>query len=185
MLNTQMKFGLCAAFAIFLSLLGAVSFEEYPLGCYTLMSNRESGNAYTEIERAQILELISGMGYNVAQIDNRDGDYTYTDGAPVSALSSFYPNGFTPNTTATTDASGVWSGQIWVATEEGEYDIIVDIGSPTTPDGLIHYAFSGADVMDGFDGRTEPGFMVKDINIDVVMAMVVLAAQSKALQSKK
>ncbi|MCK9308777.1 MAG: hypothetical protein PHH43_01300 [Candidatus Cloacimonetes bacterium] len=115
----------------------------------------------------------------------KHGDFTYTDGAPVSALSSFYPNGFSPNTAATTDANGEWDGQIWVATEEGEYDIIVDIGSPTTPDDTIHFAFSAADVMDGFDGRTEPGFMVKDRNIDVVMALDVLAANSKALQSKR
>ncbi|MDD2227796.1 MAG: hypothetical protein PHY48_00105 [Candidatus Cloacimonetes bacterium] len=101
----------------------------------------------------------------------KHGDYTYTDGAPISSLSSFYPNGFSPNTTATTDASGDWDGQIWVATEEGEYDIIVDIGSPTTPDDTIHFAFSAADVMDGFDGRTEPGFMVKDNGIDVVVAI--------------
>jgi len=86
---------------------------------------------------------------------------------------------------ATTDANGEWDGQIWVATEEGEYDIIVDIGSPTTPDDTIHFAFSGTNVMDGFDGRTEPGFMVKDNGIDVVVALDVLAANSKALQSNK
>ncbi len=38
---------------------------------------------------------------------------------------------------------------------------IID-GSPNTPDGIIHYTFSGANVMDGFDGRTKPGFIVTD-----------------------
>ncbi|MCB5271317.1 MAG: hypothetical protein LHW56_05685 [Candidatus Cloacimonetes bacterium] len=79
MFNTQMKFGLCVVFALFLSLIGAESFDQYPMGCYTYMSNRNWGNNYTEAERAQILALISDMGYNVAQIDNRDGDGTFGD----------------------------------------------------------------------------------------------------------
>jgi hypothetical protein len=103
-------------------------------------------------------------------------EYTYTDGAQVSALIDYYPTGFSPNTTATTDQNGEWSGLIWntpalAANGVGDYDIIVDIGSPTTPNGRIHYAFSGANVMDGFDGRLQPGFTVTDKCIDVVIAL--------------
>jgi hypothetical protein len=100
-------------------------------------------------------------------------DYTYTDGATISTLSNYFPIGFTPHTTAITDPNGEWSGLIWnipASGAVGDYDIIVDIGSPTTPDGVIHYAFSGANVMDGFDGRLQPGFTVLDDGIDVVVA---------------
>jgi len=87
----------------------------------------------------------------------KHGDYTYTDGALVTGLSSFYANGFSPITNVTTDPSGEWSGYIWTtpssaADAVGDYDIIVNIGSPNTPDDYIHFAFSGANVMDGFDG---------------------------------
>jgi hypothetical protein len=103
----------------------------------------------------------------------KHGDYTYTDGATISTLSNYFPIGFTPHTTAITDPNGEWSGLIWnipASGAVGDYDIIVDIGSPTSPDGVIHYAFSGANVMDGFDGRLQPGFTVLDDGIDVVVA---------------
>jgi len=66
----------------------------------------------------------------------------------------------------------------------GDYDIIVDIGSPTTPDGFIHFAFSGANVMDGFDGRTKPGFSVIDNGIDVVMAVSAFSEPQGSKSSK-
>jgi hypothetical protein len=100
-------------------------------------------------------------------------EYTYSDGATISTLSNYFPIGFTPHTTAITDPNGEWSGLIWnipASGAEGDYDIIVDIGSPTSPDGVIHYAFSGANVMDGFDGRLQPGFSVLDDGIDIVVA---------------
>ncbi|MDD4308847.1 MAG: hypothetical protein PHO32_00545, partial [Candidatus Cloacimonetes bacterium] len=105
----------------------------------------------------------------------KHGNYTYTDGAPVSALNDHLANGFTQAIIATTNADGEWSSPtpIWIATEEGEYDIIVDIGSPGTPDGIIHFAFSGANVMDGIDGRTEAGFTVIENGIDVAVALDV------------
>jgi len=105
----------------------------------------------------------------------KHNDYTYLDGALTSSLSNHYAHGFTPNTTAITNSSGEWSGLIWTTPSSaedavGEYDIIVDLGSPTTPDGIIHFTFSAANVMDGIDGRTQPGFIVTDNGIDVVMA---------------
>ena len=106
----------------------------------------------------------------------KHGEYTIADGDTVASLAAHYASGFTPVVTATTDPSGEWTSPtpIWTTpavadSAVGEYDIIVDIGSPTTPDGRIHYAFSGANVMDGFDDRTEPGFQVVDNGIDVVM----------------
>ncbi len=117
------------------------------------------------------------------------GSYTYTDGALVTGLSSFYANGFSPITNVTTGPTGEWSGLIWTtpssaADAVGDYDIIVDIGSPDTPDGIIHFAFSGANVMDGFDGRTKPGLSVIDNGIDVVMAVSAFSEPQVSKSSK-
>ena len=106
----------------------------------------------------------------------RHGDYTYTNGASVSTLNNHLASDFTP-IEERTDADGRWSGLIWTIptiTENaiGDYDIIVDFGSPEGPDGLIHYAFNAADVMDGFDGLNGPGFTVYDNGIDVVTSSV-------------
>jgi len=106
-------------------------------------------------------------------------EYTYVDGAPISSLNDCLASGFTPITSVTTDEFGKWSGPLWTASEVGNYDIIVDVGDPDTsnnpgaPNGIIHYAFSGANVMDGFDGRINAGFTVVDKGIDVVMALDV------------
>jgi hypothetical protein len=96
--------------------------------------------------------------------------YNYVDGGLVPT-SSCYAQGFSP-IYGTTDENGnyLFPNPIWTASTAGEYDIIVDIGSPTTPDGIIHFTFSAANVMDGIDGRTQPGFIVSDNGIDVVMA---------------
>ena len=106
----------------------------------------------------------------------RHGDYIYTNGASVSTLNNHLASDFTP-IRESTDADGRWSGLIWTIptiTENaiGEYDIIVDFGSPDGPDGLIHYAFNAADVRDGFDGLNGPGFTVYDNGIDVVTSSV-------------
>ena len=119
----------------------------------------------------------------------KHGSYTYTDGALVSTLNSFYANGFSPITNETTNASGEWTGLIWTtpssaADAVGDYDIIVDIGSPNTPDGIIHFAFSGANVMDGFDSRTKPGLSVIDNGIDVVMAVSAFSEPQVSKSSK-
>jgi hypothetical protein len=119
----------------------------------------------------------------------KHGDYTYTDGALVTGLSSFYANGFSPITNVTTGPTGEWSGLIWTtpssaADAVGNYDIIVNIGSPNTPDDYIHFAFSGANVMDGFDGRTKPGLSVIDNGIDVVMAVSAFSEPQGSKSSK-
>jgi hypothetical protein len=90
----------------------------------------------------------------------KHNDYSYIDGALVPTLSSHFPSGFSPLTTVVTNPQGEWDGFLWTSVEEGEFDIIVDLGSPSTPDGIIRFSFSGANVMDGFDGRYEPGFRV-------------------------
>jgi len=112
----------------------------------------------------------------------KHGEYTIADGDTVASLAAHYASGFTPVVTATTDPSGEWTSPtpIWTTpgvadNAVGDYDIIVDIGSPTTPDGRIHYAFSGANVMDGFDGRINAGFTIVDKGIDVVMAQGISA----------
>ena len=106
----------------------------------------------------------------------RHGDYTYINGASVSTLNDHLASEFTPIEEGT-DADGRWSGLIWTIptiTENaiGDYDIIVDFGSPEQPDGNIHFAFNAADVMDGFDGLNGPGFTVYDDSIDVATSSV-------------
>ncbi|MDD4308846.1 MAG: hypothetical protein PHO32_00540 [Candidatus Cloacimonetes bacterium] len=140
----------------------------------SISSGNSSRNIFglNEPVHVQISDCPQNTRINIYVI--KHGDYNYTDGAPVSALSSFYASGFTPITTVSTDPSGNWSGLIWTTPSlaedgVGDYDIIVDIGSHTAPDGIIHFVFSGANVMDGFDGRTASGFSVIDNGIDVVM----------------
>ena len=115
----------------------------------------------------------------------RHGDYTYTNGASVSTLNDHLASEFTPIEEGT-DADGRWSGLIWTIptiTENaiGDYDIIVDFGSPEGSDGLIHYAFNAADVMDGFDGLFGPGFTVYDNGIDVVLAIDLSGSMASEL----
>ena len=106
----------------------------------------------------------------------RHGDYTYVDGANVSTLTPHYDtNLFTPITGNSTDADGEWDGLIWTIPSEagnvdGGYDIIVDFGSPDAPDNHIHFTYTAANVMDGIDGFSKPGFTVLDDRIDVVVA---------------
>jgi hypothetical protein len=60
--------------AFMLSTLYAVSFESYPIGCFSYIWNNDWRNPYTPAERAQILTMIKDMGYNIVQVDNRDND---------------------------------------------------------------------------------------------------------------
>jgi len=104
----------------------------------------------------------------------RHGVFTYLDGANVSSLAPYYATDFTPITGNRTDAGGNWDGLVWtIPTEagnvDGGYDIIVDFGSPEAPDNQIHFTYTAANVMDGFDGLHEPGFSVVDDRIDVVV----------------
>ena len=104
-------------------------------------------------------------------------EYTYVNGALVSTINDHLASDFMP-ITGSTDANGRWNGAIWTipAIAEnaiGNYDIIVDFGIPEIEhESLIHYAFTAADVMDGFDGRTEPGFkVIEPPSIDIVLAL--------------
>jgi hypothetical protein len=107
----------------------------------------------------------------------RHGDYTYVDGANVSTLAPHYDTDvFTPITGNSTDAGGNWDGLIWTIPSEagnvdGGYDIIVNFGSPDAPDNQIHFSYTAANVMDGIDGFSEPGFTVYDDRIDIVVAV--------------
>jgi len=108
----------------------------------------------------------------------RHDDYTYVDGANVSTLTPHLASGFSnPITGNRTDNEGKWSGLIWtIPTElenvDGGYDIIVNFGSPEAPDNRIHFAYTAANVMDGFDGLHVPGFTVTTpTTIDIVLAL--------------
>jgi hypothetical protein len=101
----------------------------------------------------------------------RHGDYGYIDGASVEGIDQYFPAGFSPIANVQTNAEGKWSGPLWVVSEDGEFDIIVDFGSPTTPDGHIYFAFNAANVRDGFDGLTEPGFTVNSDAIELAVAL--------------
>lgn len=60
-------------FSSIIALATAATYEEFPLGCYSYLSNSISDH-YTVAERAQILALIKDMGYNIAIVENRDSD---------------------------------------------------------------------------------------------------------------
>jgi hypothetical protein len=51
------------------------------------------------------------------------------------------------------------------ASTTGDYDILVDIGN----NGVLHFAYIGANIRDGFDGLTGPGFRVYDDDITIVL----------------
>jgi hypothetical protein len=113
----------------------------------------------------------------------RHGVFTYLDGANVSSLAPYYATDFTPITGYSTDAGGNWDGLVWAIPAEagnvdGGYDIIVDFGSPQAPDNRIHFTYTAANVMDGFDGLHKPGFRVCDDRIDVLTLASELNASS-------
>lgn len=108
----------------------------------------------------------------------RHDDYIYVEGANVSTLTPHVASGFSnPITGNRTDNEGKWSGLIWtIPTElenvDGGYDIIVNFGSPEAPDNRIHFTYTAANVMDGFDGLHVPGFTVTTpTTIDIVLAL--------------
>ena len=89
-------------------------------------------------------------------------DQDYTDGLNISAL-----NTIICQVSGTSDNDGVWysSTPVMTASAVGDYDILVDIGN----NGMLHFAYIGANVRDGFDGLNGPGFTVFDDGIDVVL----------------
>lgn len=64
---------LVGIFVAFSSVINSITFEEYPLGCYSMMKCSSYNNPYFA-DRDSILAIISRMGYNIVQIDNVDGD---------------------------------------------------------------------------------------------------------------
>ena len=91
-------------------------------------------------------------------------DQNYTDGMNISAL-----NAIICQVSGTSDNDGVWysSTPVMTASDVEDYDILVDIGN----NGVLHFAYNGANVRDGFDGLSGPGFSVFDDGIDVVLAL--------------
>ena len=91
-------------------------------------------------------------------------DQDYTDGMNISAL-----NTIICQVSGTSGPDGVWfsSTPVMTASTVGDYDILVDIGN----NGVLHFAYNGANVHDGFDGLNGPGFTVYDDGIDVVLAL--------------
>ena len=88
-------------------------------------------------------------------------DQDYTDGMNISTLNSIICQ-----VSGTSDNDGVWHSNtpVMIASQGGEYDILVDIGN----NGVLHFAYSGANIRDGFDGLTGHGFTVYDDRIEVV-----------------
>ena len=85
-------------FVCSLAVTNAVTFDEYPLGCYTMMKCG-SGNNPCFADRDSILAIIRRMGYNLVQIENVDGDQTLSsmlvklDSLRLSAIidDKYYP----------------------------------------------------------------------------------------------
>jgi hypothetical protein len=79
-------------------------------------------------------------------------DQDYTDGMDISALNAIC------QVSGTSDNDGVWysSTPVMTASDVGDYDFLVDIGN----NGVLHLAYNGANIRDGFDGLDGPGFTV-------------------------
>lgn len=60
------------------SVVNSITFEDYPIGCYSMMKCGPYKNPYFAY-RDSILAIIGRMGYNLVQIENVDGDYNLTD----------------------------------------------------------------------------------------------------------
>jgi hypothetical protein len=90
-------------------------------------------------------------------------DQDYTDGMNISSLSILYSRSLSA---VDIGDDGSWTGELCNSDSlgGGEYDILVDIGN----NGVLHFAYSGANIRDGFDGLTGHGFTVFDDRIEVV-----------------
>ena len=90
-------------------------------------------------------------------------DQDYTDGMNISSLSILYSRSLSA---VDIGDDGSWTGELCNSDSlgGGEYDILVDIGN----NGVLHFAYSGANIRDGFDGLTGHGFTVYDDRIEVV-----------------
>ncbi|MFA6976404.1 MAG: T9SS type A sorting domain-containing protein [Mesotoga sp.] len=93
-------------------------------------------------------------------------DQDYTDGMNISALNNVVCQ-IGPGVQS--DSTGVWysSTPVMTASDVGDYDILVDIGN----NGVLHYAYSGANVRDGFDGLDGSGFTVFDDRIEIAISL--------------
>jgi len=91
-------------------------------------------------------------------------DQDYTDGMNISAL-----NNVVYQISGTSDNEGVWYSitPVMTASIVGDYDILVDIGN----NGVLHFAYYGANVRDGFDGLDGSGFTVFDDRIDIAISL--------------
>ena len=71
-----------------------------------------------------------------------------------------------------TNENGEWKGSIYFSNQlsPGEYDIIVDVGSPTTPDNRLNLVFAKDNIIDAVDGLDGAGFTVTNLG-DAVVAL--------------
>ena len=71
-----------------------------------------------------------------------------------------------------TNENGEWKGSIYLSNQlsPGEYDIIVDVGSPTTPDNRLNLVFAKDNIIDAVDGLNGAGFTVTNLG-DAVVAL--------------
>lgn len=69
---------LVVIFAAFSTITNSITFEEYPMGCYSMMKCGSYNNPYFA-DRDSMLAIISRMGYNIVQIENIDGDHTLSE----------------------------------------------------------------------------------------------------------
>ena len=89
-----------------------------------------------------------------------DMDYGNVEASGIDMPSAIEVDGNPVCIVATTDSTGVWAGAIPFSNmlPQGVYDIIVDVGSPTAPDGRLNLVFANDNIIDGVDGLQEPGF---------------------------
>lgn len=123
-----------------------------------------SMNNYGEFDPSyNAIRIRSDIG-QYSQVSRHELSHAYIYDMNLSAL-----NTIICQVSGASGPDGVWysSTPVMTASTVGDYDILVDIGN----NGVLHFAYNGANVRDGFDGLDGSGFTVYDDGIDVVLAL--------------
>jgi hypothetical protein len=91
-------------------------------------------------------------------IPHREYNNVGIDG--ITIPTAYEANGNQVSKLVRTSITGTWAGDIPFSNQlpPGDYDIIVDVGSPTAPDNRLNLVFDKDNIIDAVDGLEVPGF---------------------------
>jgi len=135
---------------------------QYPLA-------RESFNVLDSVY-VHISNCPQNTYVQVFVVENRD--YLNVGDGGIAIPAPYEVNGNLVSGVFRTDGNGKWAGGIPFSKllPQGDYDIIVNVGSPNAPDSKLHLVFAKDNIIDGVDGLTGPGF-TKTGTGDIVVAL--------------